>query len=104
MSTEFVPLWKRVPAYEDCSFFHRPASAPNERDDHMWTCLRTYEVTKGDLNAGFTLKDLEQLKRVMIEQLSAESGGLTTEQKWIYEMRCRIWKACSEYWMTVWLE
>jgi hypothetical protein len=98
------PLWQRDPDHETCTFSYRPSESLGEPDDHFWTCWRTYSVTAKDQNAGITLTDLQQIKRLMIEQLSSESRGLTTEQKWEYELRWAVWRADEKTWLTCWLE
>jgi hypothetical protein len=106
-STEYtphVPIHKREPSDEVCQFQYRPATASNEWDQHQWECLRIYELTRQDLNRALDDTDICNLKRVLIERLSGESGGVMTERSWSYRMAFKVWEACGKTWLTCWLE
>lgn len=102
----YIPIWQRKVSddNETVKFEPRPAEAPNERDGHYWECLRTYELTREDLNRCLDDTDIRNLKRVLIERLSAESGGLASEREWEYRMAFKVWSACGRTWLTCWLE
>lgn len=102
----YVPISKREPDHEECTFEYRPGSGPDEVvDDNRWTCLRTYELTKADLNRALDDFEINRLKRVMIRRLSDESGNLTSYEMEDYRLAFKVWEACGQtWWLTCWLE
>jgi hypothetical protein len=100
----FVNLWKRKPVDQSVDFKYRPSEAPNEPDDHYWECLLIYELTRQDLNRALDDTDICNLKRVLIEKLSAKSGGVMSERSWSYRMAFKVWESCGKTWLTCWLE
>jgi len=97
-------IWKRPPDWEEVTFECRPATAPNEKLDHYWTCRRGYQLSRADANRGISDQDIFNIKRQMIQDLSAESNDVMTERDWHYELRFRVDMACGMPVMWCWLE
>ena len=99
-----IPIHKRDPADEICVFQYRPSESPGQPDDHYFEMLRTYELTRQDLIRALDDNDICNLKRVLIERLSGESGGVMSERSWQYRCCFKVWEACGKTFLTCWLE
>jgi len=96
----FMPVWKRQPVAQHCTYEWRPAEALNEKDEERWSVYRTYLLTKSDFRRGITDTDVKNIKRLMIEELSAESQGRSSERYWDYTACFRV----EDHLLTCWLE
>jgi len=105
----YVPIHKREPDHEECTFEYRPGEGPGEGpdevvDDNRWTCLRTYELTRADMNRVLDDWEINRLKRVMVDRLFEESGRLTSDETFEYRLAFKVFEACNQTWLTCWLE
>jgi hypothetical protein len=95
-----LPVWKRKPNNHECTYEFRQAEAPNENDEERWSVYRTYLLTKSDHRRGITDTDVKNIKRLMIEELSGESQGRSSERYWDYTACFRV----EDHLLTCWLE